>query len=83
MVDGDADPDEEGLVREGAARFELFVEFWIKRGKGFGDVLVEDEGEDGEDGVDCCVADEEPVLAVISTVFLLIEEGWADEGLTR
>jgi hypothetical protein len=65
LVDGHEDPDEEGPVREGAARRELFVELRVEVREVLVDVLVEDEGEDGRCGVDCCVADEEPVLYVL------------------
>jgi hypothetical protein len=64
LVDRDGDPDEEGFVGEGAARLQLLVELGVEGGEGLGDVFVEDEAEDGEEGVDCCVADEEPVLFV-------------------
>jgi len=62
LVDGHEDPDEEGAVGEGAAFCEFLVELWIEVGEVFVDVFVEDEGEDGGGGVDCSVADEEPVL---------------------
>lgn len=56
LVDGYAEPDEEGFVRKGAASAQFFVKFWVEGGEGFGDVFIEDKGKDGEESVEGCVA---------------------------
>jgi len=43
LVNGDEDPEEEGLVSEVAAFGQLFVELRVGHGDFGGDVLVEDE----------------------------------------
>lgn len=46
-------PHEEGLIGEGAAFSEVFVQLGIGESNGGGDVMVQDEGEYREIGVDC------------------------------
>ena len=73
LVNADGDPDEEGLIGEGAAGFEFLVQFWVESCERFGDVGVEDEGENGEEGIEGCIADKEPVLGKDSrSVFVAI-----------
>jgi hypothetical protein len=56
LINRHKNPNEESAVGEGTTCSEFFVEFGVESGEGFVDVCVEDEGEDGGEGVDCCVA---------------------------
>lgn len=52
LVHANEHPHEEGLVGEGASFSKILVQLRVGEGNGWGHIMVQDEGEHGEVGVD-------------------------------